>query len=127
MSHSVDKTMISFIINSEDLHPRLTVLVACKLFSFYSRSYRRLVLGFHADSCFPVSPVLSRNAAKIALFGKSRTEGNKGSLSLLSHCMTSLTYNHFSPHTHIFHLRTKIITTIWHMILHSPGLWEKQS
>lgn len=125
MNPSVDKTMISF--NSEDLHPRLTILFSCKLFSFDSGSYRRLILGFHADSCLPVSPVLSLNAAKVALVGKSCTKGNKGSLSLLSHCMTSLRYNYISPHAHIFHIRTKIITTNWHMLLHSSGLWEKQS
>lgn len=127
MSPSVDKTIISFIINSEDLHLRLTVLVSFKLFGFDSGSYWRLFLGFHAYSCFPVSPVLSLNAAKVALFGISCTQGNKGSLPFFFHsCMKPLTYNHFSPHTHTLCLRTKIINKIWHMILCNLGIWGQR-
>lgn len=127
MSHSVDKTMISFIINSEDLHPRLTVLVACKLFSFDSRSYRILVLGFHADSCFPVSPVLSRNAAKIALFGKITYRG-KQRLTFSSFTLHDITYiqSFLSTHPHFSFKNQNYYYNLAHDIAQSWALGKTE-
>lgn len=115
--------MISFIINSKDLHLRLAVLLSFKLLGFDSGSYWRLCLGFHAYSCFSVHPVLPLKAQKVALFGIWSTQGNKGSLSSFTVALHHLN-TFISLHTPtLFCFRTKIINKIWHVTVYDLGIW----